>query len=671
MTDTNTTPGFSKAESVESGDFVSYRTDKGNYVGEVVSVATSGEATVVTSSGGTETIEVSAQEPVARVRIFVDNEDGTHTRSDRTVPVRVAMLRIRREPMMKQVSQRVRETLSNKVKDHNESVGDTASKRTTLRSLIAVFERGVGAYRTNPQSVRPTVTSADQWAYARVNSFLYALRNGRFRRGKHDTDLLPASHPMSTKKSAEVKKESYKPTAGMIEAARRGLEWRREHGRGGTAVGVARARDIVNGKNLSARTVLRMFSFFARHAVDSKATGYRSGEPGFPSAGRIAHELWGGDSGKSWSKKIRNQIMNKGEDMDLVKVEQMIEERLSKGYGYEYKEYEDDDYKDDPMTLLLMAYREMIGHAHCHDLLKPLMKLIHMLEMKLVEEEQKEHAEEHAREEEMMEDKPSSGMIDIDMGNKDDDEYGYSRNVTQKVVYRDGEQWCVRSKTGRNFGCYSSRTDAEARLAQIERFSENRIYGATSKELIQWHETLHLKKSVTAHDEIIHNLIEEELEERGFAPPYTLGNVDFKLEMLEKMEGSTPVVKQTEQRFTLGPVYVPGIEDAHQEFTDDETLQKAMWEWVRKGDRRIYLQHSDKVAGEMVEMLTWPFEITTEMTVPNQGVTKYTFPSNTPFMGVIWKEWAWDLVKDGELRGYSIGGQAKRLEADLPSKALV
>ena len=104
---------------------------------------------------------------------------------------------------------------------------------------------------------------------------------------------------------------------------------------------------------------------------------------------------------------------------------------------------------------------------------------------------------------------------------------------------------------------------------------------------------------------------------------------------------------------------------------DDETLQKAMWEWVRKGDRRIYLQHSDKVAGEMVEMLTWPFEITTEMTVPNQGVTKYTFPSNTPFMGVIWKEWAWDLVKDGELRGYSIGGQAKRLEADLPSKALV
>ena len=96
-----------------------------------------------------------------------------------------------------------------------------------------------------------------------------------------------------------------------------------------------------------------------------------------------------------------------------------------------------------------------------------------------------------------------------------------------------------------------------------------------------------------------------------------------------------------------------------------------MWEWVRKGDRRIYLQHSDKVAGEMVEMLTWPFEITTEMTVPNQGVTKYTFPSNTPFMGVIWKEWAWDLVKDGELRGYSIGGQAKRLEADLPSKALV
>lgn len=94
-----------------------------------------------------------------------------------------------------------------------------------------------------------------------------------------------------------------KPTAGMVEAAARALEWRREHGRGGTEVGVARARDISNGKNLSADTVRRMASYFARHDVDSSGSGFNQGEEGFPSAGRIAWDLWGGDAGKSWAER--------------------------------------------------------------------------------------------------------------------------------------------------------------------------------------------------------------------------------------------------------------------------------------------------------------------------------------------------------------------------------
>lgn len=104
------------------------------------------------------------------------------------------------------VTDAVREGLKNKVEEHNEDVGDVASKRTTLRTLIAVFERGIGAYKTNPESVRPNVQSPEQWAYARVNSFLYALRNGKFRSGKHDTDLLPQGHPMSSKRGESMKK---------------------------------------------------------------------------------------------------------------------------------------------------------------------------------------------------------------------------------------------------------------------------------------------------------------------------------------------------------------------------------------------------------------------------------------------------------------------------------
>ena len=100
----------------------------------------------------------------------------------------------------------------------------------------------------------------------------------------------------------------YKPTDGMKSEAERGLEWRREFGRGGTEVGIARARDIVNGKNLSEDTVKRMYSFFSRHEVDKKAEGFRPGEEGYPSNGRIAWALWGGDAGFSWSKKIAERL---------------------------------------------------------------------------------------------------------------------------------------------------------------------------------------------------------------------------------------------------------------------------------------------------------------------------------------------------------------------------
>ncbi len=96
---------------------------------------------------------------------------------------------------------------------------------------------------------------------------------------------------------------SYTPTAAMRSEAQQGLEWRQEFGRGGTAVGVARARDILN-RDLSLDTVKRMSSYFARHLVDKDAEGFRAGEEGFPSAGRIAWALWGGDAGRAWSLAI-------------------------------------------------------------------------------------------------------------------------------------------------------------------------------------------------------------------------------------------------------------------------------------------------------------------------------------------------------------------------------
>lgn len=108
-----------------------------------------------------------------------------------------------------------------------------------------------------------------------------------------------------------------KPTKGMIEEAKKGLEWRKEYGRGGTQIAVARARNISNNDNLSLDTIKRMNSFFARHEVDKQAEGFNPGEDGFPSAGRIAWALWGGDAGQSWSKKKVKEIEGVREDMSI------------------------------------------------------------------------------------------------------------------------------------------------------------------------------------------------------------------------------------------------------------------------------------------------------------------------------------------------------------------
>jgi hypothetical protein len=121
-----------------------------------------------------------------------------------------------------------------------------------------------------------------------------------------------------------------------------------------------------------------------------------------------------------------------------------------------------------------------------------------------------------------------------------------------------------------------------------------------------------------------------------------------------------------ERQFTLGPMYVPDTMDAHGEWTDAEELQKAVWDYVRKGDRRIRLQHDrDVVAGEWVEIMTFPYTMAVPMNKADGSRSEISFPKDTVFLGVVWEDWAWDLVKKGELRGYSIGGKAERLYVDL------
>lgn len=130
------------------------------------------------------------------------------------------------------------------------------------------------------------------------------------------------------------------------------------------------------------------------------------------------------------------------------------------------------------------------------------------------------------------------------------------------------------------------------------------------------------------------------------------------------VQGPMSMAKADAKRFTLAPWYVPDSTDAHGEWTDGDELQQALWSYVKSGDRRVRLQHDPGiVAGEWVEAVTWPFEVSLPMTMADGSQQVQTFPPDTVFLGVVWEPWAWSRVVSGEINGYSIGGQADRVVA--------
>ena len=213
----------------------------------------------------------------------------------------------------KQISERLKKALKKKADDHNEAVNNAASKKTNVPTLFKVYERGIGAYRTNPQSVRPNVTSPQMWAMARVNSYLYALKNGKFRSGKHDTDLLPEGHPMSSKDKPTEKAETfsdYPQTA--TNNAKRMIEWREKYGRdvvkGGTEVGWQRANQLAKREAISADVVSRMAQF-NRHRDNATIADEYKDEP-WKDRGFVAWNLWGGTAGVDWAIEKMEELRN-------------------------------------------------------------------------------------------------------------------------------------------------------------------------------------------------------------------------------------------------------------------------------------------------------------------------------------------------------------------------
>ncbi len=119
-------------------------------------------------------------------------------------------------------------------------------------------------------------------------------------------DDPPATRNTQTRAPEKYAHIDFTPPKGVREAARRGLEVRASKPpsqRGGTEVGVARARDLANGRTVSPDTARRMKAYFDRHEVDKQGETWDEQGKGWQ-----AWQLWGGDPGRSWADKLVRQM---------------------------------------------------------------------------------------------------------------------------------------------------------------------------------------------------------------------------------------------------------------------------------------------------------------------------------------------------------------------------
>lgn len=251
------------------------------------------------------------------------------------------------------VSKETEDKIRKLMEEHNKK---DPKFKANMAQLKAVFRRGAGAF----SSSHAPGMDRTRWGLNRIKAFLYLLRNGRPSNPnyKQDNDLLPDSHPRSSKKTksgylyelvdfSEVlqavkesldmsdKKEkiniskaksdienyfsqsaeSYDAPQAARNNAKKVLEWKDKYGKeckGMTAVGWARARDLAGGAKLSADTVKRMAQFNRHRGNYEKAKSkpeYKSKPWTIPAV--VAWLGWGGNTGVDWAIRTSESIRNK------------------------------------------------------------------------------------------------------------------------------------------------------------------------------------------------------------------------------------------------------------------------------------------------------------------------------------------------------------------------
>lgn len=134
---------------------------------------------------------------------------------------------------------------------------------------------------------------------------------------------------------------NFKPPESVANAAKRGLEYRSkasdsqkggltpsEASKQGIGSGVQRAVNLSNRNNISPQVIRQMCAFFSRHQKNKAIAPENKGTP-WKDKGYVAWLLWGGDPGRTWAEKVRDQ-MDRADEKSAKKTASLPERVLAR-----------------------------------------------------------------------------------------------------------------------------------------------------------------------------------------------------------------------------------------------------------------------------------------------------------------------------------------------------
>jgi hypothetical protein len=464
------------------------------------------------------------------------------------------------------------------------------------------------------------------------------------------------------------KAETFVPPMAVRTAARRALDWISEGkaGDGFTGIGRSRAGQLASGEGISLATLKRMKSFLARHAVDKKAIGFSQGEKGFPSAGRVAWDAWGGDAGFRWAETMIARAEKEVAKHNQGQHDQKTHGSWADGIAQAILDGGHPTVEKENVSAFLMAAAKRDDHPDLTELSVDGTLLYGDEGMGIARKDMPQiPGKERGRF--LAEIEKSDGITS-------------TAEEVDPTTLKPVQKEISASRSGAIYNKFREEGGIPA---------DERILVSSDGFVIDGHHTWGAsvafafdnpgtkipiyRLSVTAQEALDISLewsTANGFEGQAIDAPAKKSLAWQKLSKNQEQAtriGAYGVTKADDaKRYTLGAMYIPDRVDAHGEWTDADELQRAVWDYVKTNDRRIRLQHDrDVVAGEWVEVMAFPYELTVPIKTLSGLEVSHTYPPNTVFLGVIWEPWAWKKVQEGEILGYSIGGKAERLYVDM------